>query len=92
MTAVLMRGRAAKALRQAPENVQIAFSVWKEEVQQAGISAARANPLWHDHPLKGNKAGRRSVYLDYSWRAEYVIDKATGAITVEVMEVHNHEY
>jgi hypothetical protein len=33
MTAVLMRGRAAKVLRQAPENVQMAFSVWKEEVQ-----------------------------------------------------------
>jgi hypothetical protein len=92
MTVVLMRGRAAKALRQAPTNVQVAFSLWKEEVQLAGISAARANSLWHDHPLKGSKGGRRSVYLDYSWRAEYVVDKATGQITVEVMEVHNHDY
>jgi hypothetical protein len=48
MTTVCMRGRAAKALRQAPENVQIAFSVWKEEVQQAGISGARAVA---SHPL-----------------------------------------
>ncbi|MEY3901061.1 MAG: hypothetical protein RL189_367 [Pseudomonadota bacterium] len=92
MTIVLMRGRAAKALRQASNRAQSAFSAWKDEVQLAGISAARANPIWHDHPLKGAKAGRRSVYLDYSWRAEYVIDRETGTVTVEVMEIQNHEY
>ena len=46
---------------------------------------------WHDHTLKGDRAGQRAIYLNKSWRAVYVIEGGEVKI-VKVIEVHPHEY
>jgi len=46
---------------------------------------------WHDHTLKGDRAGQRAIYLNKRWRAVYVIEGSEVKI-VKVIEVHPHEY
>ena len=46
---------------------------------------------WHDHTLKGDRAGQRAIYLNKRWRAVYVIEGDKVKI-VKVIEVHPHEY
>jgi proteic killer suppression protein len=47
---------------------------------------------YHDEPLKGNRAGQRSIRLNRAYRAIYEIRKDGATELVNVEEVNNHDY
>lgn len=83
---------ARKDLRKVPVPIVTKFRAWVDDVEHNGLEEARMRPGYHDEPLRGNRAGQRSVRLNRSWRAIYEI-KADGAVEiVEVQEVNKHDY
>lgn len=73
------------------------LELWISRVQECGIRDVREKYRgYKDHPLKGEKLDRRSVYLNRQWRLEY--SEATtdeDGLSVELIlieEVHPHEY
>ena len=48
-------------------------------------------PGYHDEPLKGRRAGQRSIRLSRAYRAIYEIKEDTAKF-VSVEEVSKHEY
>lgn len=89
---VRMTKSAEKDLAKAPENVQLIFDQWLEDVADDGLEEVRKLPGWHDEPLKGKLKGIRSIRLGRKWRAFYV-EKEDGTIRfVEVKEINPHDY
>ncbi|MBC7532458.1 MAG: hypothetical protein H7318_12855 [Oligoflexus sp.] len=81
--------KAQKQLLKLPSYIVDNFYFWKMSVETFGMSETRKTKGWNDHPLKGDRKGQRSVYLNDSYRAIYI--EATGEI-IEVIEVMNHRY
>ena len=50
----------------------------------------RKVPGYHDEPLRGKRAGQRSVRLSRSYRAIYM--EEMDKVLVKVLEVNKHEY
>ncbi|MFK5953716.1 MAG: hypothetical protein QM498_11705, partial [Desulfobacterium sp.] len=60
------------------------------DVETFGIEEIRVVPGYHDEPLRGNRAGQRSIRLSKAYRAFYVEHDDT--IIIEVIEVNKHDY
>lgn len=67
------------------------FETWIKAVQEIGIEETRKITGYHDEPLKGKRAGQRSIRLNKSYRAIYVIGGDT-IYFIKVIEVNNHDY
>ena len=81
-----------KQLARLPGYIVDKFRAWAQAVEEEGMAAVRKVPGFHDEPLKGTRAGERSVRLSRGYRAIYV-EKKSGVIEVaEVTEVSKHEY
>lgn len=61
------------------------------KVGSRGLEEVRKVPGYHDEPLKGQRAGQRSIRLSRAYRAIYEI-KSDGVEFVLVEEVNKHEY
>lgn len=82
---------AEKDLMRTPKALVVKFQKWVDDIEKFGLEEVRKVRGWHDHTLKGNRAGQRAIYLNKKWRAVYRVEG--GAIkTVKVIEVHPHEY
>lgn len=88
---VVVTSLAAKQLRKVPTHIAEKFQLWVEAVKVSGLEAVRKIPGFHDEPLKGDRAGQRSIRLNRSYRAIYVIRNGE-ALFVSVEEVTNHKY
>jgi len=86
-------GRNARAdLRVAPRHVAAKLLYWLDEVERNGLEETRKQPGFHDEPLKGRRAGQRSIRSSRAYRAIYDI-RRDGAVTfVQVEEVSKHDY
>lgn len=62
------------------------------QIETIGIDEVRKIPGFHDEPLKGKRAGQRSIRLSKSYRAIYVEYKENKVDIVSVEEVNKHEY
>ena len=60
-------------------------------VEHDGLDEVRKVPGYHDEPLKGDRAGQRSIRLSRSYRAIYEV-KNDAVEFVSVEEVSKHEY
>lgn len=81
-----------KQLDKIPDVIVRKFRVWVALVEESGIREVRRNKGFHDEPLKGRRAGQRSIRLNRSYRAIY-IETTDGKIElIEVLEVNKHEY
>ena len=49
-------------------------------------------PGYHDEPLKGMRAGQRSIRLSKSYRAIYELKRERECSCVSIEEVHKHDY
>ena len=88
---VVVSTAAQKQLRKVPHHVAEKLLVWARAVESYGLEEVRRVPGYHDEPLKGQRAGQRSIRLSRAYRAIYVI--AQGSVEfVSVEEVHKHEY
>lgn len=83
--------RAAKQLRNVPNHVRDKLAIWVTAVELDGLEAVRRVPGYHDEPLKGRRAGQRSIRLSRSYRAIYVV--RLGKVEfVSIEEVGKHRY
>jgi proteic killer suppression protein len=80
-----------KDLIKTPKALVVKFQKWVDDIEKYGLEEVRRVRGWHDHSLKGDRAGQRAIYLNKKWRAVYVIEGRQVKI-VKVIEVHPHEY
>jgi len=60
-------------------------------VEHDGLEEVRKLPGYHDEPLRGDRAGQRSIRLSRAYRAIYEVRQDTAEF-VAVEEVGKHEY
>lgn len=82
---------AQKQIQKLPSHIVVKLMAWIESVNTDGLEEVRKVPGFHDEPLRGQRAGQRSIRLSRSYRAIYVI-KSHKIEFVEVLEVNKHEY
>ena len=90
ITDVQVTERVEKQLKKLPEHIVRSFRAWQEKVQTIGLEEVRKIAGYHDEPLSGARAGQRSIRLNRSYRAFYVIKGAVAF--VEVIEINKHKY
>lgn len=81
---------AKKQLKKVPVYVAEKLAAWVQAVEKQGLDEVRKLPGYHDEPLKGKRAGQRSIRLSKAYRAIYKI--VNGGVEVEVLEVSKHDY
>ena len=91
-TIVLIRKSAEKNIRRLPDYIIASFKYWVSLVQLYGIYETKKISVYHDEPLKGKRAGERSIRLSRSYRAIYIISDSLEIEIVEVTEVNKHKY
>jgi proteic killer suppression protein len=64
ITQVIITKNADKQMRRAPQHIRDKLLDWRKEVKLFGIQAVRQNKGYHDEPLKGQRAGERSIRLN----------------------------
>ena len=83
--------KAKKDLKRVPTYIVDKLLGWVMVVSEQGLQEVRKIPGYHDEPLKGKRAGQRSIRLSKAYRAIYEIDKTGAVHFVEVLEVNKHE-
>jgi proteic killer suppression protein len=63
----------------------------REARSQAASHSAAAHRGYHDEPLKGARAGQRSIRLSRAYRAIYEVKGGTAKF-VSIEEVSKHDY
>ncbi len=84
--------QAEKELRKLPRHIVEALMLWVHDVETSGLEIVRKIPGYHDEPLKGDRKGQRSIKLNRSYRAIYVVNSDGTIDFVEVKEVNKHKY
>jgi len=83
--------RTEKQLRKVPDHIKVNLMIWVAAVELDGAEEVRKVPGYHDEPLRGERAGQRSIRLSRSYRAIYEIKKDVVAF-VSVEEISKHDY
>jgi proteic killer suppression protein len=65
---------------------------WISAVTKYTLEEVRKISGYHDEPLKGKRAGQRSIRLTKGYRAIYAIGKNNEIEFVLIEEVNHHEY
>lgn len=91
VTRVRLSGRAQKDLMTVPRHVAIKLGARVDDVTVRGLEEVRKVPGYHDEPLKGRRAGQRSIRLSRAYRAIYAI-RVDDVTFVSVEEVNKHDY
>lgn len=81
-----------RRLRRVPRYVLDKLEAWIELVETDGLEEARRIPGFHDEPLRGQRAGQRSIRLSRQWRAIYEVQPDGDVVLVLVKEVMPHDY
>ena len=68
------------------------FDLWIEIIETEGYQEMQKIRGYRDHSLKGELIGLRSSSLNKSWRIIYELDIQKNSLTIEVLEVNNHDY
>lgn len=84
--------KVEKELRKIPSFIVIKLQSWAARVELYGLEEVRKIPGFHDEPLKGDRAGQRSIRLNRSYRAIYEIRQTDQIRIISVEEVSKHEY
>lgn len=92
ITRVVLSNQAQKDIRRLPRHIVLNLRTWIESVESEGLEEVRKLPGYHDEPLRGARAGQRSIRLSRSYRAIYVIEGAGSLKFICVEEVNHHEY
>ena len=91
-TVVLSRS-VAKGLRKLPQHVAEKLHGWVAAVEAYGLEEVRKVPGYHDEPLRGERAGQRSIRLSKAYRALYRVEQDRVEVEyVHVFEVNKHDY
>ena len=82
---------AEKQLRKLPRHIVDNLIIWVAAVEHEGLDEVRKIRGYHDEPLKGDRAGQRSIRLSRAYRAVYEVKEGTARF-VSVEQVSKHEY
>lgn len=74
-----------------PRHIVNNLLIWVMAVEHDGLEEVRKVPGYHDEPLKGRRAGQRSIRLSRAYRAFHEIRQDT-ALFVSVEDVSKHLY
>ena len=91
MKAIVRFDRVFKKLNKLPYYIVVKAYKWAKDIEEIGIQETRKLPGYHDEPLKGHRAGERSVRLSKNYRLFYVVIEG-HVLILEVMEINKHEY
>ena len=83
---------AKKHLKKMPFYIVENLTAWIEGVQNLGLNEIRKISGYHDEPLQGNRWGQRSIRLNKSYRAIYIILKNNKIEFISIEEVSKHDY
>lgn len=89
---VFIARQAQKQLLKIPKYIAQGLKVWVDIVEEDGLEEARKIAGYHDEPLKGPRAGQRSIRLNRAYRAIYEIKEDKRIEFVEIQEVNKHDY
>jgi len=81
-----------KDLDRLPEFILQKFRAWVVAVERDGMAAVRKLKGFHDEPLRGNRAGQRSVRLNRAYRVIYTEGTDGKIYVAQVIEVSKHDY
>jgi len=84
--------RAMRELQSVPAHIVVKLKSWVELVELNGLRVARRIPGYHDEPLKGKRAGQRSIRLSRSYRAICRVILAQNVENILIEEVNKHGY
>lgn len=83
---------ARKQLQRLPRYIVDNLHAWVDDVEARGLEEVRKVPGYHDEPLKGQRAGQRSIRLSRAYRAIYIVRNLKTIEFVSVEEVSKHDY
>jgi proteic killer suppression protein len=83
---------AAKQAARLPLHILEALEFWRTTVERFGLPEARKTRSYHDEPLKGQRAGQRSVRLSKAYRVIYEEKDHGEIVIIGVLEVNKHDY
>jgi proteic killer suppression protein len=89
---VVLSKRAQKDLIRLPRYISVHLKEWIENVDFYGLEEVRKIPGYHDEPLHGWRSGQRSIRLNRSYRAIYIICSDNSVKFVSIEEVSKHDY
>ena len=84
--------KAKDNLVKVPGYIKDKLLVWVDDVEREGIEKVRRIPGFHDEPLKGGRAGQRSIRLSKAYRAIYIEEPNKDITIILVTEVNKHDY
>lgn len=89
---VVVTKQVERSLRKLPAAIVLKLQSWVHSVMTKGLRETRKIPGYHDEPLQGVRNGQRSVRLNKTYRAIYLIDENDVIHFIKVIEVNKHEY
>ncbi len=89
---VVLTKNALKDLKIVPDYIAVKLWLWVDDVGHRGLSEVRKIPGYHDEPLQGIRNGQRSIRLNKSYRAIYIIKADDTIEFVEIKEINKHKY
>ncbi|OGT47319.1 MAG: hypothetical protein A3E82_07535 [Gammaproteobacteria bacterium RIFCSPHIGHO2_12_FULL_38_11] len=81
---VIVSEKAQRNLRKVSQHIIRKFQSWTKEVEARGILKVRKIKSYHDKPLQGTRFGQRSIRLNRSYRAFYVVKNDEQIEFIEV--------
>lgn len=89
---VQLSRQVRKNLKKLPLPIIIKLQVWIDDVGHRGLSEVRKISGYHDEPLHGDRMGQRSIRLNRSYRAIYIVNKQNLVTFIEIIEINKHAY
>lgn len=89
---VILTRLAQKQLDLVPDYIYRKYLYWIDLIKTLGLIEARKYKGFHDEPLKGLRAGQRSVRLSKNYRAIYRESFEEIYEVIEIIEVNKHDY
>ena len=53
-----------KDLMKTPKAIVVKFQKWVSDIEKYGLEAVRKVRGWHDHTLRGDRAGERAILIN----------------------------
>jgi proteic killer suppression protein len=78
--------------KKLPKKIAEKIYIWALQVEMEGLPETRKIVGFHDEPLRGLRAGQRSIRLNRAYRLFYIENVHGVIVIVKVIEVNKHEY
>lgn len=83
---------AEKQMARLPRHIVKNLLAWVRDVERRGLEEVRKISGYHDEPLQGYRWGQRSIRLNRSYRAIYIVLQNEKVHFVSIEEVSKHDY